>query len=105
MYRGRWIASTLKCELSLRPGQLVTYRCSKNMQREQASLSGEKDLKNQSVRSHQDEHNRSTLRLGQLRSKQERREREEAALRDLQDTLAALQAELKVCDSSDACRM
>lgn len=69
---------------------------SKNLQREQASLSGEKDLKNNTVRSHQDEHNRGTLRLGQLRSRQERRERDEAALRDLHDTLAALQAELKV---------
>lgn len=69
---------------------------SKNLQRDQSSLSGEKDLKSSTLRSHQDDHNRNVLRLGQLKSQQERRQREEAALRELQDNLAGLQAELKV---------
>jgi DNA repair protein RAD50 len=69
---------------------------SKNIQREQANLSGEKDLKNNNLRKHQDDHTKSTLRLGQLKSRQERRQREEAALKELQENLVALQAELKV---------
>lgn len=69
---------------------------SKNLQRKQADLAGEKELKNTHIRKYQDDHNKSTLKLGEQRSKKERQEREEAALRELQDTLKTLQAELKV---------
>ena len=72
------------------------HDCSKNINREQSSLSSEKELKSNSVRSHIDDIGRKTLRLGQLKGLQERRMRDEAALKELQETLGQLQGELKV---------
>lgn len=48
------------------------------------------------MRNYGDDISKKTLRLGELRSQQERRQREEAALRELQEALSQLQGELKV---------
>ncbi|ORY30598.1 hypothetical protein BCR39DRAFT_529095 [Naematelia encephala] len=72
----------------------------KALQREQQSLSSEKELKLNSARGLVDDINRKTLRLEHLRGQQQKRLREEAALKDLQENLAQLQAELKDLDSS-----
>ncbi|RXK35035.1 hypothetical protein M231_07713 [Tremella mesenterica] len=72
----------------------------KTLQREQQTLSSEKELKLNSLRSQQDDITRKTLRLNQLKGQQERREREEAALKELQDQVIALQAELKELDTA-----
>lgn len=60
------------------------------------ALSSEKDLKSSNVRAQADDISRKTLRLGELKNQQERRMRDEAALKELQETLTQLQAELKV---------
>jgi len=48
------------------------------------------------VRSHSDEISAKTLQLGKKKSEQDKRNREEALLKELRETLTALQAELKV---------
>jgi DNA repair protein RAD50 len=59
-------------------------------------LASDKELKANSARSHVDDIGRKTLRLGELRNIQEKRLRDEAALKELQETLVQLQGELKV---------
>lgn len=66
------------------------------MQREQGALTAERELKTNSARSHSDDINKKSLRLGELKNVLERRKREEAALEDLRQTLLSLQADLKV---------
>nr|XP_031864453.1 uncharacterized protein CI109_000367 [Kwoniella shandongensis]KAA5531525.1 hypothetical protein CI109_000367 [Kwoniella shandongensis] len=72
----------------------------KNLTRDQQALSSEKELKTNSSRSAADDIGRKSLKLGQLKGQQEKRRREEEALRELQDNLIALQAELKELDAS-----
>ena len=69
---------------------------SKNISRDQQALTSEKELKSNSVRNAADDIGQKKLRLGQLKSQQEKRMRDEAALRELQETLASLQGQLKV---------
>ncbi|GFZ50594.1 Hydrolase acting on acid anhydrides [Saitozyma sp. JCM 24511] len=72
----------------------------KNLQREQGSLQADKEGKANRLRSYGDEYSRQTLRLGQLKGQQERRQREEAALRELRETQAQLHSELKELDAA-----
>ena len=69
---------------------------SKNVSRDQQALVSEKELKSNSVRSASDDIGQKKLRLGQLKSQQEKRNRDAAALTELRETLASLQAQLKV---------
>lgn len=73
-----------------------SYIHSKNISRDQQALMSEKELKTNSVRSASDDIASKRLRLGTLKSQQEKRLRDEAALRDLQESLAQLQAQMKV---------
>ena len=68
----------------------------KTLSRDLNSLQNERELKTSDLRAKQDEKTAKTLQMGDLKGKQQARLREEAALNDLQDTLAILQAELKV---------
>ncbi|ORX37164.1 hypothetical protein BD324DRAFT_625039 [Kockovaella imperatae] len=72
----------------------------KNVSRDQQALVSEKDLKSNSVRSASDDIGQKRLRLGTLKSQQEKRMRDEAALTELQETLSQLQNQLKTLDSS-----
>lgn len=74
--------------------QLTSF--SKDLQREQATLSGDKELKANTLRNHGDQISRKTVELGQLRAQADQRKRDEAALRELEEYLAQLQADLKV---------
>lgn len=69
---------------------------SKNLQREQHNLSADKELKVNTLRGLGDDHSRKTVKLSELRSKQERHKLDELALRQQQESLATLQKELKV---------
>lgn len=69
---------------------------SKVLQREQSTLSSEKELKLTNLRTLSDELNRKTLRMGELRGKQQQRKMDEASLKDQQELISALQRELKV---------
>lgn len=66
------------------------------MQREQATLSGDKELKANTLRSTGDQISRKTVELGNLRAQADKRKRDEAALRELEEYLVQLQADLKV---------
>lgn len=70
------------------------------MQREQATLSSDKELKANTLRSTGDQISRKTVELGNLRAQADKRKRDEAALRELEDYLVQLQADLKVGPSS-----
>ncbi|KAL7420509.1 DNA repair protein rad50 [Cryptotrichosporon argae] len=70
----------------------------KSLQREQQSLSADKELKVNTLRGLGDDIGRKTLRLGELRSKRDKRRMEEKALSDQRDTLVQLQNELKGLD-------
>ncbi|WVR06574.1 hypothetical protein IAU60_003606 [Kwoniella sp. DSM 27419] len=72
----------------------------KSLSREQQAHSSEKELKTNALRSAVDDIGRKTLKMGQLRSQQERRTREEEALKELKATLLSLQTELKELDLS-----
>lgn len=69
---------------------------SKELQREQATLSGDKELKANTLRSNGDQISRKTVELGKLRAQADQRKRDEAALRELEGYLGQLQADLKV---------
>ena len=69
---------------------------SKDLQREQTTLSGDKELKANTLRNHGDQISRKTVELGQLRAQADQRKRDEAALRELEEYLGQLQADLKV---------
>ena len=87
------------CELAQAPPaacRITADVASKTLTRDVNSLQNERDLKNSDLRSKHDEKTSKTLQLGELKSKQQARMREEAALKELQDTLATLQEELKV---------
>lgn len=58
-------------------------------------MTSEKELKTNAVRSHSDDINGKSLQLGELKGEQDKRNRAEAALKELHDTLSTLQAELK----------
>jgi DNA repair protein RAD50 len=68
----------------------------KSLTRDLNGLQNERELKTSDLRAKQDENTSKTLQLGEMKSKQQARMREEAALKELQDTLASLQEELKV---------
>ncbi|OCF37294.1 DNA repair protein RAD50 [Kwoniella heveanensis BCC8398] len=72
----------------------------KNLSRDQQALSSEKELKTNALRSAADDIARQSLKMGQLKSQQEKRMREEEALKELQANLVSLQAELKDLDTS-----
>jgi hypothetical protein len=59
-------------------------------------VASEKELKQNSARSLGDDIGRKRLELGQKRNIQEKRQRDEAALKELQENLIQLQGELKV---------
>ena len=69
---------------------------SKELQRDQATLSGDKELKANTLRSNGDQVSRKTVELGRLRAQADQRKRDEAALRELEEYLVQLQADLKV---------
>lgn len=69
---------------------------SKNLQREINNMFNEKELKVNTLRSLGEELNRKTMRLTDLRAKQERRKLDEQQLKEQQTQLAKLQRELKV---------
>jgi DNA repair protein RAD50 len=71
-------------------------RLSKELQRDQATLSGDKELKANTLRSNGDQISRKTVELGKLRAQADQRKRDEAALRELEGYLGQLQADLKV---------
>lgn len=68
---------------------------SKNLQRELREISSEKDLKTQTLNTLTNDISRKTVRLGELRSVQERRRMEEAALKEKQEQLTVMQGELR----------
>ncbi|OCF56822.1 DNA repair protein RAD50 [Kwoniella mangroviensis CBS 10435] len=72
----------------------------KTLSRDQQSLSAEKELKTNALRSAADDISRKTLKMGELRSQQERRMREEQALKEMREGLEGLQAELKDLDAA-----
>lgn len=74
----------------------MTEVYSKNLTRESEAVSKEREFKLSAVRSHSDEISTKTLQLGKKRGEQDKRNREEALLKELRETLTALQAELKV---------
>ena len=69
---------------------------SKELQRDQATLSGDKELKANTLRSNGDQISRKTVELGKLKAQADQRKRDEAALRELEEYLVQLQADLKV---------
>jgi len=69
---------------------------SKELQRDQATLSGDKELKANTLRSNGDQVSRKTVELGRLRAQADQRKRDEAALRELEEYLVQLQTDLKV---------
>lgn len=69
---------------------------SKKIQREQSSLSSEKELRVNTMQTLGDELHRKTLKLGELRGKQQQQKMDEATLKEYQDSVAVLQRELKV---------
>jgi len=69
---------------------------SKELQRDQATLSGDKELKANTLRSNGDQVSRKTVELGRLRAQADQRKRDEAALKELEEYLVQLQADLKV---------
>lgn len=69
---------------------------SKSLQREQAAIAGEKELKLNSLHGFADDIGQRRLRLGELRSERDRRQRQEAGLKDLKEGLSKLRGELKV---------
>jgi DNA repair protein RAD50 len=75
---------------------------SKHLQREQHQLSSEKELKVNTLRSISDELSRKTVRLSELRTKQEKRRMDEAALKEQQEQVVVLQRELKELDAKAA---
>nr|XP_018262086.1 DNA repair protein RAD50 [Kwoniella dejecticola CBS 10117]OBR84244.1 DNA repair protein RAD50 [Kwoniella dejecticola CBS 10117] len=72
----------------------------KTLSRDQQSLSSEKELKTNALRSAADDISRKTLKMGELRSQQERRMREEEALKEMREGLEALQTELRELDTT-----
>ena len=80
----------------LRSWLTVELKSSKLLQREDQSIRNERDHRQNAVRSHSDDIGQKSLRLGQLKGQQDKRNREEAALKELQETRQALQNELKV---------
>nr|XP_019013012.1 DNA repair protein RAD50 [Kwoniella pini CBS 10737]OCF51793.1 DNA repair protein RAD50 [Kwoniella pini CBS 10737] len=72
----------------------------KTLARDQQSLSAEKELKTNALRSAADDISRKTLKMGELRSQQDRRMREEEALKEMKDALTGLQGELKDLDTT-----
>lgn len=69
---------------------------SKSLQREINNLFNEKELKVNTLRSLGEELNRKSMRLTDLRAKQERRKLDEQQLKEQQGQLTKLQRELKV---------
>jgi len=69
---------------------------SKELQRDQATLSGDKELKANTLRSNGDQISRKIVELGKLKAQADQRKRDEAALRELEEYLVQLQADLKV---------
>lgn len=59
-------------------------------------MSSDKELKVTTMRTLSDDLSRKSVKLGQLKGKQERRKLDEAALREAQDQLVALQSDLRV---------
>lgn len=53
-------------------------------------------MKSNALHSIREEISRKTVKLGELRTKQEKRRMDEAALKEYQEELAKLQAQLKV---------
>jgi DNA repair protein RAD50 len=76
---------------------------SKELQRDQATLSGDKELKANTLRSNGDQISRKTVELGKLKVQADQRKRDEAALRELEEYLVQLQADLKVSISPFLC--
>jgi DNA repair protein RAD50 len=76
---------------------------SKELQRDQATLSGDKELKANTLRSNGDQISRKTVELGKLKAQADQRKRDEAALRELEEYLVQLQADLKVSISFPLC--
>lgn len=62
-------------------------------------MSGDKELKANTLRSNGDQISRKTVELGKLRAQADQRKRDEAALRELEEYLSQLQADLKVTHS------
>ncbi|KAK4689016.1 DNA repair protein RAD50, partial [Tremellales sp. Uapishka_1] len=72
----------------------------KNLQREQSTLSSDKELKTNNLRSVSDGISRKTLRLGELKNIRQRRREAEANLKEMRDSLGQLQADLKDLDAA-----
>lgn len=73
-----------------------TDQISKELQRDQATLSGDKELKANTLRSNGDQVSRKTVELGRLKAQADQRKRDEAALRELEEYMIQLQGDLKV---------
>jgi len=58
-------------------------------------LSGDKELKANTLRSNGDQVSRKTVELGRLKAQADQRKRDEAALRELEEYLTQLQGDLK----------
>ena len=69
---------------------------SKNVQREQSTIAAEKELKTNSLRGFADDVGQRKLRLGELRGERDKRQSQEASLKDLRESLNQLRQELKV---------
>ena len=82
-----------KCWFS--PG-VIPLTTSKNLQREQSSLSSEKEFKSNALHTVREEISRKSFKLAELRTKQEKRRMDELALKEQQEERTKLQAELKV---------
>ena len=59
-------------------------------------MSGDKELKANTLRSNGDQVSRKTVELGRLKAQADQRKRDEAALRELEEYLTQLQGDLKV---------
>jgi hypothetical protein len=60
------------------------------------TLSSDKELKANTLRSNGDQVSRKTVELGKLKAQADQRKRDEAALRELEEYLVQLQGDLKV---------
>ncbi|EJT49074.1 hypothetical protein A1Q1_01723 [Trichosporon asahii var. asahii CBS 2479] len=71
-------------------------------EREQSSLSSEKEFKSNALHTVREEISRKSFKLAELRTKQEKRRMDELALKEQQEERSKLQAELKELDAAAA---
>ncbi|EKC98002.1 hypothetical protein A1Q2_07799 [Trichosporon asahii var. asahii CBS 8904] len=71
-------------------------------EREQSSLSSEKEFKSNALHTVREEISRKSFKLAELRTKQEKRRMDELALKEQQEERTKLQAELKELDAAAA---